>query len=289
MNRSRWWTLIAVLALVPVAVRSRADAPQGVKIKCAARCPQPSGRKLIQKSYPVADLIRTLNEEASGSRLLVRAVTCAVKPTSWSVRGGRGTIEYVPEAKALVINQTADVHEGVEAVLKALVAIQAKPHGIQPITRAAYSAPSGQLKQYGHFVLDNVKVNAMGVSCTIKRIRFMYKGDGIDADVAKCALTNGESEKKADVPRVLADLLEKVGKEDKSTGTLLGGAIGAIGGNVIGKGNGAGCQTPATLPPSAACIAEGEIDPVVEHQGKADKAEAKKSSSKLKKGKAKPE
>jgi hypothetical protein len=71
-------------------------------------------------------------------------------------------------------------------------------------------------KQYGHFVLDNVRVNAMGVSCTIKRVRFMYKGDGIDNEVAKCALTGGESEKKADVPKVLTDLLEKISSGGKS-------------------------------------------------------------------------
>ena len=272
MTRSRWWTLIAVLALVPLAVRLRADAPQ-----CAR-----SAQKLIEKSYPVADLIRTLNEGTGGSGLLVRAVTCAVKPASWSVRGGRGTIEYVSEAKALVINQTADVHEGVEAVLKALAAIQTKPHGIQPITRAAYSTPSGQLKQYGHFVLDNVKVNAMGVSCTIKRIRFMYKGDGIDADVAKLALTNGESEKKADVPRVLTDLLEKVGKEEKAVGTSPGNAIST------------NCPAPATLPPASACITvsgPGELTlvPGDKAKVKSDKAEIKKSSSKRRKGKAKSE
>src|SRR5437764_1205866 len=99
----------------------------------------------------------------------------------------------------------------------------AQPPDAPPVTRAVYTATpaplpapaTGRSKQYGHFVLDNVKVNAMGVSCTIKRVRFMYKGDGIDADVAKCALTNGESEKKADVPRVLTDLLEKLDKKEE--------------------------------------------------------------------------
>jgi len=71
----------------------------------------------------------------------------------------------------------------------------------EPIQKASYAVPatapccpapkslSMPAKQYGHFVVENVKVNAMGVSVTIKRIKIMYKGDGIDADVAKCGLT----------------------------------------------------------------------------------------------------
>jgi hypothetical protein len=275
MTRNRWWTLIAVVALAPLAVRSRAGAPECPKEKCMSRCPQTSSPKLIQKSYPVGGLVQTLSEGPAGSAgtdLLIRAITCAVKPETWSKRGGRGTIDYCPESKALIVNQTAGVHERVEAVLKALAAIQPKqPAGMCPITRAVYNSPSPHLKQYGHFVLDNVKVNAMGVSCTIKRVRFMYKGDGIDADVAKCALTNGESEKKADVPRALTELLETVGKTNKATAptTLPDGRLGPV----------TNVEPKSSLPKpvgdsgySKAWKSLGEL----ESSGKPDKAEAKK-------------
>src|SRR5262249_8070455 len=111
-------------------------------------------------------------------------------------------------------------------VLRAIVALYGEQRTPAAVIQTTYSTPlttpvrlepkrptPDHLKQYGHFVMDNVKVNAMGVSCIIKRIRFMYKGDGIDADVAKCALTNGESEKKTiEAPKALNDLLEKLDK-----------------------------------------------------------------------------
>ena len=299
MTRSRWWTLIAVVALVPLAVRLRADAPKWPQGTCPDLRPHRINHKLIQKSYPVAGLVATLSEGPAGSRgtdLLIRAITCAVKPESWSKRGGHGTIDYCPEGKTLIVNQTAGVHERVEAVLKALAAMQPKqPAKISPITPAAYSSPSAHLKQYGHFVLDNVRVNAMGVSCTIKRVRFMYKGDGIDADVAKCALTNGESEKKADVPRVLTELLEKVQEGDKTTGVLSGGAGGAVLGNVISKATGGSrCFYESSLPASALGTAPafdpGQSDPILASKKKGEKkAEVKDADAKTEKGKAKPE
>ena len=222
MNASRCWKPIALLALFLGAPWSHAGQPT-----CSTDKSSPARTKhnLTRKSYPVADLVRTLDQGpagAGGPDLLVRAIVRAVMPPSWDKRGGPGTIEYIPATKTLVIKQTAGAHARVAAVLKALSMIQPKQQAPGTITQAVYSpspAPSGQLKQYGHFVLDNVRLNAMGVSCTIKRVRIMYKGDGIEADVAKCAMTGGESEKKADVPKVLTDLLEKVGKGDKGEAT----------------------------------------------------------------------
>jgi len=43
-----------------------------------------------------------------------------------------------------------------------------------PVTKT--SAPC---KQYAHIVLDNVFINAVGISVQVKRIRFMYKGEGL--------------------------------------------------------------------------------------------------------------
>jgi hypothetical protein len=217
MNRSRRWKVIALLALVALAPWSPAGATEP-RTKSAAPGQRPAGHKLTRKSYPVADLVDTIAQGsagAGGADLLVRAVVCAVKPTSWDKRGGPGTIEYAAQTKSLVVNQTAEVHGRIAAVLKALSMVQPKQKAPAAISPTAFApSPPTQHKQYGHFVLDNVRVNAMGVSCTIRRIRMLYKGDGVDADVAKCAMTGGESEKKADVPKVLTDLLEKVSKAE---------------------------------------------------------------------------
>jgi hypothetical protein len=219
MKGNRSWTLVVVLALAAVGPWPRAEATE----------PKGSGtsKKLIQKSYPVADLVQTLGKGpagAGGPELLVEAIVAAVKPKSWNSHGGtstiEGTIDYHPETKALIISQTADVHVRVASLLKALAMLQPKRQASQSACITACSpTPPSQHRQYGHFVLDNVRVNAMGVSCTIRRVRFLYKGDGLDNEVAKCALTGGESEKKADVPRVLTELLEKISaasKEEKA-------------------------------------------------------------------------
>src|SRR5262249_18068228 len=88
-----------------------------------------------------------------------------------------------------------------------------------PACPAAKSPASA--KQYGHFVMQDVKVNAMGVTTTIKKIRFMYKGDGIEADVAKCALTNGDSEHKGDLEKLINEVnkLVDVKKDEKKEKT----------------------------------------------------------------------
>jgi hypothetical protein len=137
MNASRRWTLIALLALVLVAPLSRAADP----FIGSSRCRQKTSHKLIQKSYPVDQLVRTLEQGptgAGGADLLVRAIICAVKPQSWSKRGGPGTIEYVAESKSLVVNQSSDVHGKVAAVLKALAMIQPKHSVAQSATPAVF-------------------------------------------------------------------------------------------------------------------------------------------------------
>ncbi|MBY0528194.1 MAG: hypothetical protein K2R98_32665 [Gemmataceae bacterium] len=147
----------------------------------------------------------------------------------------KATIRYFPLGDALIVKQTPAGHEQIESLLRALDRLRARacppcapPMAVTcplppPVQSAGFVAASpvpccppplrftgapapcrteigrcsqpSHAKQYGHFVLEDIKVNAMGVSCTVKRMRFMYRGDGIDPDVAKCALT-GEYEKK---------------------------------------------------------------------------------------------
>jgi hypothetical protein len=104
-----------------------------------------------------------------------------------------------------------------------------------------HAAARTQPKQYGHFIMDNVTINAMGVSAKIKRIRILYKGEGVDSDIAKCALTDGESEKKVDSSKLdtliekLSELLEKKTPTSMASPCLPGSAIGAAVGAVTGS------------------------------------------------------
>jgi hypothetical protein len=208
MPHTRCWTLTAALALA-LAAPAFAGTPR-------------SKAKLVEKDYSVSDILDALDRGPAGADLIIRALTHTVQPKSWKGRGGVGTIHVHPaDNTTLQVCHTPAVQRQVASVLKALKTVcAAKPAAAPAVMPAACdSSPepaplpgpaAGRSKQYTHFVLDNVRVKAEGVDCTIKRVRFMYKGDGIDADVAKCALTNGESEKKADVPKVLTELLEKL-------------------------------------------------------------------------------
>jgi len=184
-----------------------------------------SKHKLVKKVYPVAALVAGHN--SVDAALLVRTITHTVRPKSWDGQGGAGTIAYQDDTRTLTVTQTPFVHEEIRSILKTIVALYGEQRTPAAVIQTTYTTPvtaparlepkrtgPDHLKQYGHFVLDNVRVNAMGVSCIIKRIRFMYKGDGIDSDVAKCALTNGESEKRTiEAPKTLNDLLEKLDKK----------------------------------------------------------------------------
>jgi hypothetical protein len=82
--------------------------------------------KLTTGVYPVADLV----EDAEVSKLLcwneigheplMRMLTGTVSPREWAEMGGAGTIAYFARTKALVIHQTADIHEQVREVLASL-------------------------------------------------------------------------------------------------------------------------------------------------------------------------
>src|SRR5262249_46080304 len=56
--------------------------------------------------------------------LLIRLITNTIAPDSWSDVGGKGTIQYYPLGLALIVNQTQDVQEQVEDLLKALRRLQ---------------------------------------------------------------------------------------------------------------------------------------------------------------------
>ncbi len=99
--------------------------------------------KLLQRTYSVADLVVPIpnfstpfpEDATSGTaappsppktdeQRLIRLIVSTIEPSSWSEVGGRGTIEYFPLGMALVINQTADLHEQIAELLDALRRLQ---------------------------------------------------------------------------------------------------------------------------------------------------------------------
>lgn len=82
---------------------------------------------LETRLYPVLDLValegNTVDEAARGEHdydTLIESITTTVEPDSWDEVGGPGTIADIPNAAALVITQTQEVHERVERVLSSL-------------------------------------------------------------------------------------------------------------------------------------------------------------------------
>src|SRR5262249_32252539 len=89
--------------------------------------------KLKMVTYPVPDLVVPIKDgfcelapflcqmypEFAGKltpgmtaeEVLIRVITSAIEPNSWSEVGGKGTIQYFPLGLSLVINQTQDIQE----------------------------------------------------------------------------------------------------------------------------------------------------------------------------------
>lgn len=315
MTLKRW--LFVALAMTVTASVAHAQTSHCWDLPDKPGCCDGSD-KMVQHTYPVADLVASDSAERAHLDELIKTITQVVEPKSWQEHGGRGTIDYFPPlGTELIVLQTAEVHERLNTYLMALRhfgAHQAKnanafptvPHCLQPCAAMASAAPAAgsacacpqcrkgvdgacscpnckscdscncgkskgcesgdkakccescgkakccdscdkhaadhaQPKQYAHFVLQNVTINAMGVSAKIKRIRVMYKGDGIENDVAKCALTNGESEKKVD-SAMLYKLLEKLNAVNWNCptaapccvpGALIGASLGALAGSAV--------------------------------------------------------
>lgn len=96
--------------------------------------------------YPVLDLVAasgaTPDKAVRGEHdydTLIDTITTTIEPDSWDEVGGPGTIAEYPGAGALVISQTAEIHEQVERVLAAIrrvKAIQGIPALAMPTVRS---------------------------------------------------------------------------------------------------------------------------------------------------------
>lgn len=79
----------------------------------------------VTRIYPVADLLKVtevdwgLADDAPKpmAERLVDLVADVVEPDSWKKAGGKGTVEFDPREKSLVVHQTRDVHEQIEDLL----------------------------------------------------------------------------------------------------------------------------------------------------------------------------
>jgi RNA polymerase sigma factor (sigma-70 family) len=89
--------------------------------------------KLVIHVYPAAELTNDrakdepLPRQGDGGALqpnLVQLITNTVCPTSWSILGGQGTIEYFGAGKSLVVNQTETVHLQIEKLLAELIKVK---------------------------------------------------------------------------------------------------------------------------------------------------------------------
>lgn len=109
---------------------------------------------LETRLYPVLDLVAaagtTPDKAMRGEHdydTLIDTITTTVEPDSWDDVGGPGTIAEYPGAGALVISQTAEIHEQVEKILAALRRVKQ----IQGISTVALpSVPSRRIKTAHH-------------------------------------------------------------------------------------------------------------------------------------------
>src|SRR5262249_11101571 len=83
------------------------DATNPGEAKGPAR-PAQVEEKLIQVTYPVADLVTPKQGGKLPDEQLLRMVAQAGPAKSWSENGGRGTVRYFPLSCALVVKQSAE-------------------------------------------------------------------------------------------------------------------------------------------------------------------------------------
>jgi hypothetical protein len=105
--------------------------------------------------YPVGDLLAK-NDSLNGRGQdefadLMDVITATIEPESWCEVGGPGSIESLPEAGALVLAQTRDVHRQVEQLLHDLRRAKTAKASHPPADAPAASSEGVTLKYYRLF------------------------------------------------------------------------------------------------------------------------------------------
>jgi type II secretory pathway component GspD/PulD (secretin) len=85
-----------------------------------------SGNSDAQQGMPVAGGIAVVKPkpDTEMAEQLISLIKSAIAPSSWSDRGGQGTIDYHPFTMSLVVNDTPDIQEQVGDLLEALRRLQ---------------------------------------------------------------------------------------------------------------------------------------------------------------------
>jgi hypothetical protein len=109
--------------------------------------PDEAQNRPVAKQYAVADLVAVRDENDKpwdDYGTLIRIVTNAIAPTSWTENGGVGTIGGVTfgNAKLLVVLQTEEVHEEIARLLEELIGeVKRTPGDRQPPVRPRPHVP----------------------------------------------------------------------------------------------------------------------------------------------------
>jgi Flp pilus assembly secretin CpaC len=112
----------ATTMAVPVApgappfIRVGLDCAAAVPPRPLPACPAASWAPMPAATRPT--------EPAPCPDVLIKLIQNSIAPPSWAAMGGHGTVEYMPIGHALVVCQTADVHEQVAELLDALRRLQ---------------------------------------------------------------------------------------------------------------------------------------------------------------------
>jgi hypothetical protein len=88
--------------------------------------------KLVIAVYSVVGLTGQPNGEGTEATALMRVIGKTVEPLSWTESGGEGSMDYLPEARGLVIRQSAEVHKQVQELLEELRKAQKEKEKQEP-------------------------------------------------------------------------------------------------------------------------------------------------------------
>jgi len=98
----------------------------GSSLNAQAPAPSATAERMVRVTYPIADIIVPIPGKSSdGDKALfaddlVQIITKTIAPTSWEKLGGNGSIQYFPNAMAIVVNQTASVHGEIASLVAGL-------------------------------------------------------------------------------------------------------------------------------------------------------------------------
>ncbi|HKI34668.1 MAG TPA: hypothetical protein VKA46_22620 [Gemmataceae bacterium] len=81
--------------------------------------------KMLLVPYQVAELVVPVGgsdtaKSATREADLIKTIQETISPETWASHGGRGTLDYFPMTRTLVVNQTADVQEQIADLLAAM-------------------------------------------------------------------------------------------------------------------------------------------------------------------------